>query len=336
MKTIQLSNFGLDNLKLVNTEKPQPGAHDVLVKIEAASFNYLDLMMIKGQYNPKLTFPYIPCSDAAGVVESIGTAVTRWKKGDRVTTHFIQEWITGSKSIPIFQSRTGLEKPGVLSEYISVSEEALIATPANLSSAEASTLPIAGLTAWTGLIDYANLKPGQTILTQGTGGVSIFALQIAKAMGVKVIALSSTADKLARLKALGADEVINYKDTPAWHKEALRLTNGKGVDAILDVVGTDSLTKSVYAVKADGFVGLVGNLSGAVVPFNIYDTVPNNATLRGISVGSRESFEAFARAIELTSLKPVIDRIFPFDATPEAYRYMEGNNFFGKIVISLN
>jgi len=334
MKTIQLNRFGIENLQVVSTEKPAPGAHEVLVKVEAASFNFLDLMMINGYYNPDLAFPYTPGSDAAGIVESIGSAVTRWKKGDRVITHFIQTWIAGSKSIVDFQNRTGLEKPGVLREYICISEDALIATPANLSSAEASTLPIAGLTAWTGLIDYANLKPGQTILTQGTGGVSVFALQIAKAMGARVIATSGSAGKLERLKALGAHEVINYRDTPDWHVEAKRLTNGRGVDAILDVGGTETLTKSVYAVKADGFVGLVGNLSGAVVPFNIYDTVPNNATLRGISVGSRESFEAFARAIELTALKPVIDRVFPFDAVQEAYRYMESKTFFGKIIIA--
>jgi NADPH:quinone reductase-like Zn-dependent oxidoreductase len=336
MKTIQISKFGIENLKITEVQKPTPGPHEVLIKVEAASLNFLDLMVINGDYNPKLPLPHIPCSDGAGVVESIGDNVSLWKSGDRVTTQFIQKWISGGKTLEMLLSRTGLEYPGVLSEYICVHETALIQTPTALSSQEASTLPIAGLTAWSGLIEYAGIKPGQTVLTQGTGGVSIFALQLAKAAGARVIATSSSDAKLGELRALGADETINYIKTPDWHLEAKRLTNGTGVDAILDVAGTETLTKSIYAVRQDGFIGLVGNLSGAVVPFNIYDTVPNNANIRGISVGSLEYFKNFVRAIDVVKLKPVIDSIFSIDKIAEAYRYMQSNAFIGKIVISID
>jgi NADPH:quinone reductase-like Zn-dependent oxidoreductase len=335
MKSIQLDKFGIENLKITNTQKPVPGPNEVLVKIEAASLNYLDLMVINGQYNPELPLPHVPCSDGSGWVESTGSDVTLWKKGDRVTTHFIQHWISGSKTQQAFLSRTGLEKPGVLSEYILIHETALVRTPGILSAEEASTLPIAALTAWAGLFEYARIKPGQTVLTQGSGGVSIFALQLAKAAGARVIAISGSPAKLEKLRALGADEVIDYRKTPDWHVEARRLTDSHGVDAILDVVGTDTLTKSIYALKADGFIGLTGNLSGAVVPFNIYDTVPSNATLRGISVGSIENFQALLKAINTVKLKPVIDTVFPIDKIHEAYRYMQQGTLFGKIVIRI-
>lgn len=336
MKTIQSDKFGIENLKITSAPKPTPGPHEVLVKIEAASLNYLDLMVINGQYNPQLPLPHVPCSDGSGTVEATGSNVTLWKKGDRVTTQFIQQWISGSKTPELFLSRTGLEHPGVLREYISIPETALVRTPDILSAEEASTLPIAALTAWTGLFEYARLKPGQTVLTQGTGGVSIFALQLAKAAGARVIALSGSPAKVEKLRALGADDVINYRETPDWHVEARRLTGREGVDAILDVVGTDTLTKSIYALKADGFIGLTGNLSGAVVPFNIYDTVPANVTLRGISVGSVENFKALLKAIETVKLKPVIDSVFPIDKIQDAYRYMQQGTFVGKIVIKVD
>ena len=336
MKTIQSDKFGIENLKITSTPKPTPGPHEVLVKIEAASLNYLDLMVINGQYNPQLPLPHVPCSDGSGTVEAVGSNVTRWKKGDRVTTHFIQQWISGSKTPEIFLSRTGLEHPGVLREYISIHETALVRTPDILSAEEASTLPIAALTAWTGLFEYARLKPGQTVLTQGSGGVSIFALQLAKAAGARVIAISGSPAKLEKLRALGADEVINYRETPDWHVEARRLTGREGVDVILDVVGTDTLTKSIHAIKSDGFIGLTGNLSGAVVPLNIYDTVPANATLRGISVGSVDNFNSLLKAINTVKLKPVIDSVFPIEAIHEAYRYMQQGTFFGKIVIRID
>jgi NADPH:quinone reductase-like Zn-dependent oxidoreductase len=336
MKTIQLDKFGIENLKITTTQRPVPGPNEVLVKIEAASLNYLDLMVINGQYNPELPLPHIPCSDGSGRVEATGSNVSLWKKGDRVTTHFIQEWISGSKTQQAFLSRTGLEKTGVLSEYILIDETALVRTPDILSAEEAATLPIAALTAWTGLFEYARLKPGQTVLTQGSGGVSIFALQLAKAAGARVISISGSPAKLQKLRALGADEVIDYHQTPDWHVEARRWTGSHGVDVILDVVGTDTLTKSIYALKADGFIGLTGNLSGAVVPFNIYDTVPANATLRGISVGSIDNFHSLLKAINTVKLKPVIDTIFPMDQIHEAYRYMQQGTFFGKIVIKID
>jgi NADPH:quinone reductase-like Zn-dependent oxidoreductase len=336
MKTIQLNKFGIENLKITSSPKPVPGPHEVLVKIEAVSLNYLDLMVINGQYNPQLPLPHVPGSDGSGIVEATGSNVTLWKKGDRVTTHFIQRWIGGSKTPELFLSRTGLEYPGVLQEYISIHETALVRTPDKLSAAEASTLPIAALTAWTGLIEYARLKPGQTVLTQGSGGVSIFALQLAKAAGARVIAISGSSAKLDKLRALGADEAINYRETPDWHVEARRLTDSQGVDAILDVVGTDTLTKSIYATNADGFIGLTGNLSGAVVPLNVYDTVPANVTLRGVSVGSVESFKALLKAIDTVKLKPVIDSVFSVDEIQEAYRYMQQGTFFGKIVIKVD
>jgi NADPH:quinone reductase-like Zn-dependent oxidoreductase len=335
MKTIHLTKFGIENLSLTDTARPEPGPHEVLVKIKAVSFNYLDLMIIHGQYDPKLALPHVPASDGAGEVEATGTAVTRWKKGDRVVTQFIQDWISGSKSLRQYASRTGLDRPGVLQEYIVIPETALVRVPAHLSFEEASTLPIAGLTAWTALVDYAHLKIGQTVLTQGTGGVSVFALQLAKAAGARVIATSSSPEKLARLKALGADDVINYKQIPEWQTEVKRLTQGEGADVILDVGGTETLNNSLQAIKADGFIGLVGNLSGAVVPFNIYSANPANVTLRGVSVGPVQSFEAFVQALEINRIKPVVDKVFSLEAVQEAYRYMESQQFFGKVVVRI-
>ena len=335
MKAIHLQQFGVENLQVTDIPRPASAANEVLIKVEAASLNAADIGTINGLYNPNLSFPHIPVSDGAGIVEEVGANVTRWKKGDRVTVHFIKKWLAGTKTSDVFRYKSGIETPGVLAEYITSHEDALVRTPDNLASEAASTLPIAGLTAWTGLVEYAGLRSGQTVLTQGTGGVSIFALQIANIIGAKVIATSSSDAKLEKLKALGAEEVINYKTNPDWHEEARRLTNGKGVDVILDVVGGESVNKSLKAIGPDGFIGLVGLLDTPVAQVDIFSAIATNASLRGISVGSREQFEHFIQAIETTKLQPVIDKVFAFDKALDAFAYFNSGAHVGKVVIKL-
>lgn len=314
---------------------PQPKANEVLVKVMAASLNYLDLDAIRGVYNPQLPFPHIPVSDAAGIVEAVGADVTSWKKGDRVTTHFIREWISGRRTEAMFYTRQGLEFPGVLAEYITLPAASIVRSPSNLSDEEAATLPIAGLTAWAGLVDVGRAKPGQTVLIQGTGGVSIFALQIAKLSGMKAIALTGAEDKVAKLKALGADEVINYKTDPEWQHTVRSLTNGVGVDLTLNIAGGGTVKQSLQALNTGGFVGLVGYLDSMSIPLDFFDVLIRNARIEGITVGSRESYTQFVTFIETSQLKPVIDTVYPFEKAREALEYLESGRHFGKIVISI-
>ena len=335
MKAIQLKKFGIENLTVVEEKKPSPGPYEVLIRVEAASINFIDLATARGHYNPSIPLPRIPISDGAGVVESAGSEVTRWKKGDRVMVNFYQKWLSGKRSLRAFQSQTGQATQGVLAEYTCIHEEALVRIPDYLSSEEASTLPIAGVTAWNGLFNYGELKAGQTLVTQGSGGVSVFALQLAKAAGVKVIATSSSDEKLDKLKKWGADELINYSQHKEWHEEVLRLTHEEGADATLDIGGAQTIKSAMLAVKPHGFVGLVGFLGGNILPVDFFRAVPFMITIQGISVGSRECFEDLVRALEVSRLHPVIDTVFPIEKTQEAYRLMESGKFSGKIVVKI-
>lgn len=334
MKSIQINSFGLAHLSMQDIPVPQPGHDEVLVKVTAASLNYIDLDVIRGNYDPHLPLPHIPVSDAAGVVEAVGRNVSQWQQGDRVTTHFIREWISGRRTEAMFHRRQGLEFPGVLAEYIVLPAAGIMRAPTNLSDEEASTLPIAGLTAWAGLVETGEAKPGQTLLIQGTGGVSIFALQIANYLGMKTIALTGADSKAEKLKALGADEVINYKTRPEWPKEVLRLTNGRGVDASLNIAGGGTVSQSVQALAVGGFIGLVGYLDNPAIPLDFFSLLQRNARIAGITVGSLESYAHFVTFMEKTGLKPVIDSVFPFHKTADALQYLESGQHFGKVVIS--
>jgi NADPH:quinone reductase-like Zn-dependent oxidoreductase len=333
MKAYELRQFGLENLALVERDVPQFGGHEVLVKFQAASLNYRDLMFAKGVYNPKAKLPAVPFSDGAGEVVAVGERVTRWKVGDRVCPIFIQGWLEGGPSAQ--KQRTSLgggDRDGVLREFGAFDENGLAKIPEHLSFEEGATLPCGGVTAWNALIRIGNLKAGDTILTLGTGGVSIFALQFARMHSARVIVTSSSDEKLARVRALGADATINYRTTPDWDKEVLRLTNGVGVDHVVEVGGAGTLAKSVNAVRVGGCIVLIGVLAGGS-GFNPIALLMKSVRVQGVFVGSRQMFEEMNRAIAVNLLKPVIDKSFPFDQAREALTYMESGRHFGKIVI---
>lgn len=335
MKSWQYSKLGLENLTLVECETPKPAPGEVVVKFHAASLNYRDLLFAWGLYNPQPNLPAVPCSDGAGEVVAIGEGVTRWKTGDRVCPIFMQGWIEGPLT-PAKQrsSLGGGELDGVLREFGAFHEEGLVRIPDYLSYEEAATLPCAALTAWNTLVHVGGIKAGDTILTLGTGGVSIFALQLAKLHGARVIATSSSDAKLARVRGLGADEAINCKTTPEWDKEVLRLTEGRGVDHVVEVGGAGTLPRSVNAARMGGLVSVIGVLAqgSGLDPIQV---LMKGLHLQGIFVGSRQMFEELNAAVSIATLKPVIDRTFAFDEAPAALAHMQSGSHFGKIVIRI-
>jgi NADPH:quinone reductase-like Zn-dependent oxidoreductase len=333
MKVYEIRDrFGLDALTLTERPQPQPGPHEVLVRIRAASLNYRDLLVVKGQYNPKMTLPRIPLSDAAGEVVAVGPGVSRVQVGHRVAAIFMQRWISGEIDDSKAKSALGGAIDGLLAEYALLHEDGLVQVPEHLSFEEAATLPCAAVTAWHGLITEGRIKPGDTVLLQGTGGVSLFALQLARLTGAQVIITSSSDEKLERARKLGAAEGINYKETPEWGDKARELTGGRGVEHVVEVGGAGTLGQSLRAVRMGGQISLIGVLSGAGQA-NPMPILMKNVRVQGIFVGSREMFEAMNRAIAANQLRPVIDRVFPFSEAVQAFRYMESAAHFGKICI---
>jgi len=335
MKVYEVRQFGIENLVLVERPEPQPSANEVVVKFHAVSLNYRDLMFVKGVYNQKARLPAVPFSDGSGEVVALGTDVKKWKVGDRVCPIFTQTWLEGSLSIEKRRTTLGAgDLDGVLREYGTFDENGLIEVPGHLSFEEAATLPCAAVTAWNALVVSGKLKAGDTVLTLGTGGVSIFALQFAKMHGARVIVTSSSDQKLAKAKDLGADEIINYKKILDWDKEVLRLTNRIGVDHVVEVGGAGTLSKSLNSVRIGGHVAMIGVLAGAG-EFDPRSVLMKAVRMQGILIGSRRMFEEMNNAIEGNRLKPVIDRTFAFKEASEALRHMESGSHFGKIVISL-
>lgn len=334
MRVFEIKKFGIDNLEITERPDPKPGYGQVLVKIKTVSLNYRDLMVVKGLYNPRMNFPLVPCSDGAGEVIEVGEGVTRVKQGDRVAGILMQTWISGELNESKAKSALGGAIDGVLAEYVLFDKDGLVHIPEHLSYEEAASLPCAAVTAWNGLITSGGLKPGDTVLVMGTGGVSIFALQFAKISGARVIATSSSDEKLERVKQLGASDGINYKSVPDWDKKVWELTKKVGVDHVVEVGGAGTLAKSLRAVRMGGHISLIGVLSGAGEA-NPLPAVMKNIRIQGIYVGSREMFEAMNSAISLHQLHPVIDRVFPFEETREALGYMESGSHFGKIVIQV-
>jgi NADPH:quinone reductase-like Zn-dependent oxidoreductase len=332
MKAYQIQAFGFDNLKLVDVPQPQPGPREVLLKMRAWSLNFRDLMMAKGQYNPKLKLPAAPLSDGVGEVVELGPGASRLKVGDRVAGCFMPKWLAGEIDDEKGRSALGGGGAGMLAEYVAISEDGVVHVPQHLSDEQAAALPCAAVTAWHGLVSEGHIKSGDTVLVQGTGGVSIFAQQFAKLHGARVIATSSSDEKLAKALKLGASDGINYKTTPDWDKKALELTGGRGVDFVVEVGGAGTLPQSMKAVRSGGQISLIGVLSGGgqVNPMPI---LMKNIRVQGIFVGSREMFEAMNRAIALHKLEPVVDRVFPFAEAVEAFRYMESGAHFGKVAI---
>lgn len=335
MKAYEYRRFGLDNLALVERDEPRAAAHEVAVKFHAVSLNYRDLLFARGIYNPNAQFPAVPFCDGAGEVVEVGEHVTRWKLGDRVSPIYFQGWLEGEHSAQKDRTIIGagyFDLDGVGSEYGVFDENGLVKIPEHLSFEEAATLPCAAVTAWHALIHFGSLKAGDTVLTLGTGGVSIFALQFAKMHGAQVIATSSSDEKVGRVRELGADETINYKRVPDWDKEVVRLTNGIGVDHVVEVGGVGTLSKSVNSARIGGRVALIGVLASGS-GFDPINVLLKTIRMQGILVGSRQMFENMNRAIEANRLKPVIDRTFAFKEARKALDYLESGSHFGKIVL---
>lgn len=335
MKAYEIETFGIDNLKEVERDAPVPDEGEVLVKLHSCSLNYRDVMVVEGAYNPKMRLPAIPFSDAAGAIIEIGSGVTLWKVGDRICSTVIPEWIDGSASAETAKSAIGAGRAdGVLQEFRVFDQTAIVAAPARLSYDEAATLPCAALTAWNALVVSGDVQPSDTVLTLGTGGVSIFAIQFAKALGAKVIATSSSDEKLAHVRELGADETINYKTVPDWDKAVLDLTGGVGVDHVIEVGGAGTLARSVKSVRTGGHIALIGALDTGG-EFNPIAVFMKAIRMQGIFVGSRSMFEAMNRKIEESELRPIIDRTFLFGEVREALAYMKTGSHFGKIVVRI-
>lgn len=335
MKQWQLGQQpGWQNLQLVEQPEPTPGPGEVLVRLRAASLNYRDLIVVNEQ--KRFTPDRIPLSDGAGEVAAVGAGVTQWKVGDRVAGTFFRDWQGGRFDMSFHQAALGGSVDGVLRQQAVFPQHGLVRLPADYSFEEGATLPCAGLTAWTALMTRGQFQPGDTALLLGTGGVSIWGLQIVAAAGGRTIITSSSDDKLKRATELGAWETVNYRTTPDWEKEVHRITAKRGVDHLLEVGGPQTLGKSLASVAAGGHIAQIGVLTGFDAPqTTLFPLVGKNATMSGIYVGSREDFEQFVRFLDATRIKPVIDRVFDFAEAPAAYQHMESAAHFGKVVITI-
>lgn len=325
---------GIDALTLAEAKLPALGPRDVQVKIHASSLNYRDLMTVLHP-SGRVELPLVPNSDGAGEVLAVGTDVSEFVTGDRVATLFFQRWSDGDVTTAAMQSALGGALNGVLGEEVVLNADGLIKLPTHLSYAEGATLPCAALTAWHSIIEKGRVKAGDTLLLLGTGGVSIFGLQFGKLLGARTIVTSSSDEKLERAKTLGADETINYSETPDWDQRVLELTEGVGVDHVVEVGGPGTLIKSINASRVGGSIGLIGILSGAGGMVNPTAMMRKSINLHGIYVGSRRMFADMNKAISHHELRPMIDRTFDFDDAPAAYHAMHEAGHFGKIVINI-
>lgn len=335
----------IDKLNTTQRESGALGRHQVRVAIKAVSLNFRDLLVVKGHYAKLYDgattpggLPLIPCSDGAGEVIEIGEDVTRVKVGDRVAGIFMQNWVAGEATAEYGKTALGGAIDGVLRESCIFEQNGLVHLPEHLSYEEGATLPCAAVTAWNGMFHSGNVKACDTVLTLGTGGVSIFAVQFAKMVGARVIVTSSSNEKLARLqKEFGVDknDCINYKEHPEWDKQVLSLTQKRGVDLTVELGGAGTLPKSVNATRVGGQVSVIGVLAGVQGDFNPINVLMKTIRMQGIYVGSRDMFEEMNRAISMHKLKPVVDKVFKFEDSIKAFQYMESQAHFGKVVIKL-
>ncbi|MCW5980431.1 MAG: NAD(P)-dependent alcohol dehydrogenase [Bryobacteraceae bacterium] len=324
---------GIDSLVLAERPEPEPGPHQVAVRIRAVSLNYRDLVVVKGGYGRGVRLPLIPLSDGAGEVVAVGEGVTRAKPGDPVAGIFMQTWLNGEVTEAAGKSALGGAIDGMLAEQVVLHEDGLVVVPERLSWEEAACLPCAAVTAWNALMESGRLRPGDTVLTLGSGGVSLFALQFARLAGARVIATTGSDAKADRLRAMGAMAVINYKATPDWSRPVRELSGG-GVDHVVEVGGAGTLEQSLRAVRPGGTISFIGVVAGGG-NFNPNLIFAKSVRVQGIYVGSRAMFEAMNRAIVQANLRPVVDRVFPFEEAREAYRYLESGAHFGKVCIRL-
>ena len=335
MRAYQLpkGGAGIDALTKVERPQPKPAYRQVLVKVAACSLNFRDLGIVRGTYRMPVRENIVPLSDGAGEVVETGAGVTRVKVGDKVAGCFFQRWPGGEPPPDVQAGALGGGTDGMLAEYVVLEEEGVVKVPAHLSLEEGATLPCAGVTVWNAMMEHAKLVGGQTVLLQGTGGVSVFGLQLARAMGIVSVITSSSDDKLAKAKKLGAAHTINYKTTPDWEKAAMEFTGGRGVDHVVEVGGAGTLARSFGAIRVGGRISMIGGLSGAATELDPRLIMARRANIQGISVGSTQMFEALNRAIAANGIKPVIDKVFGFDEARAAYQHMASGAHFGKIVI---
>jgi NADPH:quinone reductase-like Zn-dependent oxidoreductase len=341
MRAYPIRQFGLDHLEQAELPMLQIAPGMVLIRVHAVSLNYRDLMVVKGLYNPKMELPRIPCSDGAGEVVAIGSGVGRVKVGDRVCGIFMQRWLDGPLTAERSKAALGGDVDGMLAEYVLLAEDGVVRFPEHLSYEEGATLPCAGVTAWNAL-QYAGepalpVLAGETVVIQGTGGVSIFALQFARLLGARVVGTSSSEEKLTRAYGLGLEAGCNYKQRPEWSKWVVEVTGGKGADRIIEVGGASTFGQSLRAARVGGVIAQIGVLSGSAMSESVSLTPILHKQLRvqGIYVGSRAMFEQMNGAIERIRLHPVIDRVFDFDQAREAFLHLQSASHFGKIVIRI-
>ena len=333
MRAWQIPSFGIDSLEFTERPTPEPGPGEVLVKIHAISYNYRDLLMVKGNYNPKMQLPRIPCSDGAGEVVSVGDAVHSLKVGDRVAGIFMQNWLDGPPTPAKVKGALGGDIDGMLAEYVLLNETGLVAIPQYLTYEEAATLPCAAVTAWNALA-AGGVKPGGTVLIQGTGGVSIFALQFAHFAGVRVLGVSSSDQKLEHARDLGLAAGLNYRETPEWDRWVLEQTGGQGVDLVVEVGGIGTLPRSLRALKMGGVIAQIGVLSGPSEPIPLPIILHKQARIQGIYVGSRRDFEQMNSVLAQAQLHPILQS-YPWTEAREVLARMDAASHFGKLVLSV-
>ncbi|HSV53904.1 MAG TPA: NAD(P)-dependent alcohol dehydrogenase [Burkholderiaceae bacterium] len=326
---------GLQGLVLREHARPEPGPGEVLVRVHAVSLNFREIMiLIQGRYPLPVKPDVVAVSDGAGEVVAVGERVTRTRVGDRVIASIFPRWQDGPFGIA-HADQLGGSLDGMLTQYRALNEDALVPVPSHLSYEEAATLPCAGVTAWNALFGGKTVLPGESVLTLGTGSVSLFALQFAKMAGARVIATTSSGEKAQRLRALGADEVVNYRDLPQWAAEVRRLTGGRGVDHVVEVGGA-TLAQSLQACAMGGELALIGSVAGGGAAVEVNTLIASGASVRPIAVGSRAQLANMARAIGANAARPVIDRVFTFDQAPAAFAYYAEGKCFGKVVVKVS
>ncbi|MBZ5577471.1 MAG: NAD(P)-dependent alcohol dehydrogenase [Acidobacteriia bacterium] len=331
---VQKGCTSLDGLVRAERPEPQPGPREVLIRVRATSLNYRDHMIVHGHYFTPVSRPTIPLSDGAGEVAAVGPGVTRFRKGDRVAGAFFQIWFDGPPSAR--HPALGVPLDGALAEYMVLHEDGVVVIPASLSFEEAATLPCAGVTAWNALmVSGTSVKPGDIVLCLGTGGVSMLGMQFAVAAGARAIVTSSSDEKLKKACSLGASDGVNYKRTPDWEKEVLRLTGGRGVQHIIEIGGAGTLSRSFESIGFGGKVALIGFLAGQAADINPIPLMMKGGSLQGIGVGSTAMFEAMNRAIEVNRIKPIVAKVFPFEKAADAFRCLAAGDFVGKVVITV-
>ncbi|PLX36066.1 MAG: NAD(P)-dependent alcohol dehydrogenase [Hyphomicrobiales bacterium] len=338
MRAVVLENdFGLANLAIAERETPRPGPDQVLVKVGAVSLNYRDVLLIEGVYNPRQKLPVVPVSDMAGVVEAVGENVTRFRPGDRVLNVFMEKWPAGQPSSQsLSAARGGPGGDGVLADYVAFDEDALLPIPAHLNFSEAATLPCAGLTAWAAVAEHGDIRPGSTVVVEGTGGVALFALQFAKLAGARVMVLSSSDQKLEWIQDLGADEVVNYAETPDWWRTVRERLDPEGADLVIELGGAQTLENALRAVRPGGVVSLIGVLSGAHAPLNLPLVVMRQVRLLGITCGSRADMVRMMAAVEQHGMRPWVHETLPFERYVDAFELLKSGSHVGKVAIQVN